>query len=82
MIKITEVIQINILKNMVSYFPNFIPEEFQKAKIKFLDMLFNETTEDLLSFISLRVKPVAALVHSGNFNYDFFNKSFDIVWIG
>lgn len=101
MIKITEVIQINILKNMVGYFPNFIPEEFQKAKIKFLDMLFNETTEDLLSFISLKledkeliigplhrvrefdgVKPVAALVHSGNFNYDFFNKSFDIVWIG
>ena len=101
MIKITQIIPINILKNMVGYFPNFIPEEFTIAKMKLLDMLFNETTEDLATFISLKikgkeliigplhrfrefdgVKPVAALVFSDNFDYDFDNEKIDIVWIG
>lgn len=101
MIKITEVISINILKNMIGYFPNFIPEEFQNAKIKLLDMLFNETTEDLVTFISLKikdkelvlgplhrirefdgVKPVAAIIFSRDFDYDFSNERFEIIWIG
>ena len=59
MIKITQIIPINILKNMVGYFPNFIPEEFTIAKMKLLDMLFNETTEDLATFISLKIKIIS-----------------------